>query len=226
MSGVVRIRPTVTLIAILKGGARKSTTAMLTAFGLARLGEDVLVIDADAGTQGVTDWASRVWAAHPDRGLPFHVSQWSPRSCGILVPWARKQIEICDPSPGHVLVDVGGEAPEVVEQAALIADRVIAPLAPEHAEIGRLGPTRDLLHRVRPGLPLAVLLTRVPAVGAGASRELREVLTVDGYTVLPMETSTNRERYAHVWGTEPGDLGAYGELAELLRDSVPAVAIT
>lgn len=62
------------VINILKGGTRKSTTAMLLAFALARTGrEDVLVVDADHGTQGVTDWASHVHAAGDE--LSFHVVQ-------------------------------------------------------------------------------------------------------------------------------------------------------
>ncbi|WP_106403782.1 nucleotide-binding protein [Actinocorallia populi] len=59
------------LISTLKGEVRKSTSAMMLGFALADRGEEVLIVDADHGTQGVTDWASRVYA---DEGeLPFHV---------------------------------------------------------------------------------------------------------------------------------------------------------
>jgi len=196
---------------MLKGGARKSTTVMFLAFALARRGDDVLVIDADHGTQGVTDWASRVYAA--DGELPFHVAQWSP-SLGLLVPWMRQQQR--ETGAGRVLVDVGGEAPEVLRQVVLAADLVIAPTGAEQGELARLPATASLITST--GVPIAVLLTRVPAPGTGSARDARQALDDDGYDVLDVEVPQNRETYAHVWGTTPDDLGAYDALTdELLR---------
>lgn len=196
---------------MLKGGARKSTTAMFLAFALSERGDDVLVIDADHGTQGVTDWATRVYA---DGGeLPFHVAQWSP-SLGLLVPWMRQQQR--ETGARRVLVDVGGEAPEVLRQVVLAADLVIAPAGAEQGELARLPATASLITPTK--VPFAVLLTRVPSPGAGSARDARQALDDDGYTVLDVEVPQNRDLYAHVWGTVPHDLGAYGPLTdELLR---------
>jgi CobQ/CobB/MinD/ParA nucleotide binding domain len=101
---------------MLKGGSRKSTTAMMLAFALTSRRHDVLVVDADHGTQGVTDWATRVYA---DGGeLPFHVAQWTPR-LGLLVPFIQQQAR--ETLAQRILVDVGSEAPEVLRQVVLTA---------------------------------------------------------------------------------------------------------
>ncbi|MEV7809041.1 ParA family protein [Microbispora sp. NPDC088329] len=205
-------RPPLWLISMLKGGVRKSTSTMMLAFALARRGEEVLVIDADHGTQGVTDWATRVYA---DGGeLPFHVSQWTPR-LGLLVPFIRQQQR--ETGAGRVLVDVGGEAPEVLRQVVLAADRVISPGGAEQGELSRLPATRSIVDPT--GVRMSVLLTRVPAAYQGSARDARRDLTADGYHVLETEIPQGREKYAHVWGTVPDDLGAYDALAdELLKD--------
>ena len=68
------------------------------------------------------------------------------------------------------------------------------------------------------GVPMSVLLTRVPVRGGGAARDARRDLTAGGYDVLATEIEQNRARYADVWGTVPADLGSYGDLAdELLK---------
>lgn len=199
------------LIATLKGGVRKTTTAMMLSFALAARGEEVLLIDADAGTQGVTDWASRVYAAGNE--LPFHVAQWAP-SAGLLVPFVQKQQR--ETGARRVIIDVGGEAPEVFRQALHIADRVISPVGPEQAELGRIPATAALVQAA--SVPMSVFLTRVPQPGVGVAREVREMLTAEGHDVLTSETRQNRERYAHIWGHVPTDLGEYSDLAaELLK---------
>lgn len=199
------------LIAMLKGGSRKTTTAAMLAFALAKRGEDVLVVDADHGTQGVTDWATRVYAN--GGSLPWHVVQWTPRM-GLLVPFIQQQQR--ETGARRILVDVGGEAPEVLRQVVLAATRVISPVGPEQGELGRLPATAAI---VKPeGVPMSVLLTRVPVRGGGAARDARRDLTAGGYDVLGTEIEQNRARYADVWGTVPADLGSYGDLAdELLK---------
>lgn len=200
------------LIATLKGGVRKSTTAMFTAFALAARGEEVLVVDADHGTQGVTDWATRVYAEGGE--LPFHVIQWAP-SQGLLVPFAQRAQR--ETGAGRVLVDVGGEAPEVLRQVVLVADLVISPTGPEQGELARVPATASIVGPS--GVSMVALLTRVPTPGAGIAKAARDYLTGEGHRVLATEIPQNRDTYAHVWGTVPADLGAYEDLAvELTKE--------
>lgn len=197
------------LIATLKGGVRKSTTAMFLAFVLAKRGRNVLVIDADSGTQGITDWTSRVYAG--GGGLPFDVVQWAP-SIGVLVPFVTKKA--AEIEPDIVIIDVGGEAPEVLKQAAILADAVVSPTGPEQAEVGRVGATQTLLNEE--GIRTHVLLTRVPEPGKGAARDVRRSLATAGYHVLESEVRQNRDMYSHVWGTEPDNYGVYENVADEL----------
>lgn len=198
------------LVATLKGGVRKTTTAMMLAFALGER-EEVLVIDADTGTQGVTDWASIFYANPPDGvTFPFDVAQYAG-SMGLLIPFVQQQQQRT--GARLVLIDVGGEAPETLRQAARIARLVISPVGPDQAELGRVQPTRDVVNAVAPEATKLVLLTRVPLAGAGIARSAREYLGGAGYEVLTTEVPHNRSMYEHVWGTIPADVGAYRDVA-------------
>jgi cellulose biosynthesis protein BcsQ len=201
------------LIATLKGGTRKTTTTMLLAFELAARGHTVLVIDADFGSQGVTDWASLVYAAGGE--LPFDVVQWT-MALGLLVPFIQKQA--LESGADYVLVDFGGEAAEVISKGVKIADRVISPVGPEQAEMDRLPATAALV--ASSAARHEVLLTRVPVAGKGAAKEARAFIEgQQGLRVLQTEVEHNRERYADIWGTVPASRGAYAPLAdELLKE--------
>ena len=183
----------------------------MLAFALTSRRHDVLVIDADHGTQGVTDWATRVYAGGGE--LPFHVAQWTPR-LGLLVPFIQQQAR--ETLAQRILVDVGGEAPEVLRQVVLMATMVISPAGPEQGELARLPATASV---VRPtGIPQAVLLTRVPAEGRGAAKDARADLAAAGYDVLVTEIPQNRKMYADIWGTDPYTLGAYEDLTDELLE--------
>lgn len=203
------------LIATLKGGVRKSTSAMMLAFAYSRRGFEVLVIDADSGTQGVADWSSKVYARGGE--LPFHVVQWTPR-LGILVPFVQEQQR--DTKATIIIIDVGGEAPEVLRQAAVIATLAVSPTGAEQGELGRIPATAAVLADTK--TPMHVLLTRVPSPGRGVAKDARNALTDDGYTVLETETPQDRETYAHIWGTVPEQLGVYDLLADELNLGAPA----
>jgi hypothetical protein len=199
----------VLLIATLKGGVRKSTSAMMLGFAYARRGHEVLVVDADSGTQGVSDWASRVYAAGGE--LPFHVVQWT-QSLGLLVPFVQAAQRRTEAT--IVLVDIGGEAPEVMRQAAVLADFAVSPIGAEQGELGRIPATAAVLAGTK--TPMRVLLTRVPSPGVGVAKKARKGLESAGFEVLKTETPQDRDKYAHVWGLVPTELGVYEQLAEEL----------
>lgn len=202
------------LVATLKGGVRKTTTAMMLAFAMGGQ-DDVLVIDADTGTQGVTDWSSIFYANRTgDVTFPFDVAQYSHRD-GLLIPFVQDQAGRT--GARCIIIDVGGEAPETLKEAARLATLVVSPVGPDQAELGRIEPTRRVVASVAPDVPHVVLLTRVPVPGAGISAAARRYLTESGYTVANAEVPHNRTRYEYVWGTMPEDVGAYGPVSAELR---------
>ncbi|HEY5019112.1 MAG TPA: hypothetical protein VII59_20280, partial [Streptosporangiaceae bacterium] len=145
--------------------------------------------------------------------LPFHVVQWAP-SQGLLVPFIQQAQR--KTGARRTLVDVGGEAPEVLKQVVMIAAQVISPTGAEQGELARIPATASIVRAA--GAPMAALLTRVPSPGVGSARDARRYLEAEGHAVLETEIPHNKALYAHVWGTVPADLGAYDALTdELLK---------
>lgn len=202
------------VVGMLKGGTRKTTTAFYLAWALARTGYETLVIDADAGTQGVSEWSGQLAVDHPDRDLPFSVRGWA-YGMEVLPLYIRNQAAAT--SAQRVVVDLGAEYPQVLRQAAQVADRVIVPVGVDNAELVRLSPTRQML--IDGGArQIHVLLTRVPAPGKGAALAVRKALTDQGYHVLNTEIPRDMGRYADTFGQSIEDLGAYADLLDELMD--------
>jgi chromosome partitioning protein len=200
-------------VVMLKGGARKTTTTALTAFALADGGAEVLVVDADTHTQGLTEWLSL--ASADGRALPVSFMQWSRSAGQPIAPFIRHAQRATGAQ--WVIVDLGAEDPHAIRQVCAIADMIISPCGPEQAELSRLPATRALVAPLHP----LVLLTRVDQPGRGAAADMRAVLEADGCAVLRTEVPRDRARYAHVYGSVPDDCGAYAAVAgELLaRDA-------
>lgn len=206
---------TVWLVGMLKGGTRKTTTVFYLAWELARLGHDVLVIDADAGTQGVTEWGSQIWANHSeDDAVPFDIRQWAPGMAPLVQFVAQAQR---DTGARFVLIDLGAEYPQILRQAAMVADQCIMPVGTDNAELMRLQPT---LREVIEGGAKAVhvLLTRVATAHKGAAAQVREHLDSQGFHVLHTEIPRHLGMYADTFGTRIADTGAYADLVDEMAD--------
>jgi cellulose biosynthesis protein BcsQ len=206
------------LVAMLKGGVRKTTTTMFLAFEMAQRGERVLIIDADRVTQGVTDWATRLIRSGED--LPGGIDIVKPLPTDLLAAAIKGQIRRFA-EMGHeitrVLVDVGGEQPDTVREAAILADLVILPVGSEQAELGRLDATLSLLDIAGsrgPRAHYAVLLNKVAKPGQGVARAARELVEGSGHPVFATEIPLNGGLYASPWGTVPATTGAYAALAD------------
>lgn len=107
--------PTV-VIASPKGGAGKSTTAVLLGTELAHAGANVVMLDCDPN-QSLTLWA--------DRGpLPDRISILSSVSESDIV----KTIKLHDTDGQIVIVDLEGVASRLVSRAISQADLVITPM--------------------------------------------------------------------------------------------------
>lgn len=209
------------LVSTLKGGPGKTTTAFMVALEYARRDRRVAVVDADTRSQTMTAWCRRAAAA--GEKVPFAVETWRGRDQdGELVVFAeqaeqRHQADV-------VLVDTGGEAPEVFMSGCLYAGRLVAPVGPMPAELDRMHATRDAAAvidaRSRDGLLMSALLTRVPQPGRGAAAEARQFLTdPDGLDLHVMATEITRrlDLYADVYGTVPASTGEYRQLVDELE---------
>lgn len=209
------------LTAMLKGGARKTTTTMFLAFALA-YDHNVLVVDADMGTQGVMDWSGSFYADNPNLSLPFDVVQYS-RGEGHLWPYVQRVAR--EHESTLVIIDSGSEDPLTVREAARRANLVISPVGPDQAELGRVEPTVTTIRAVAPDVAHVCLLTRVPVVGAGVALAAREQLRAWGYRVLSSEVPHHRALYESVWGSVPEELGAYAAVAGELETTLAGVAL-
>ncbi|MFI9507223.1 ParA family protein [Nocardia sp. NPDC052566] len=225
------VKPLRILIATLKGGPGKTTSAVLLAIAMAQQGLRVAVICADTRTRGATDWCQE--AERLGYQLPFELYIWkegtTPLSKFARDVEAQSQADV-------IIVDTGGEQPEAFTHGCLFADILICPVGPMKAELRRLVPTYMSAYAVNEsGSPIEinVLLTRVPAPGKGRAFTAREDLTknlVDdtgtpdpdtpyslGLNVLTTEIIRNIA-YDDVYGTVPEDPGDYTDLAKELLD--------
>lgn len=217
------------LIATLKGGPGKTTTAVLLATALRRLDHDVVVICADTRTRGATDWVQE--AQRLGYQVPFRLAIWHDND-GPLSEFAR-QVER-DTNADVVIIDTGGEQPEAFVHGCIYADRLICPVGPMEGELRRIVETYRHAKAIADSgatLDISVLLTRCPQPGKGKAKQARDDLTADltdedgklnpdkpyalGLHVLDTEI-TRAVAYDEFYGTIPDDVGEYTILAKEL----------
>lgn len=206
------------LVSTLKGGPGKTTTTWMTATALAARGWRVVVICADTGTQGLTDWYNMAKAAGED--VPFIVLTWRGVDLdGPLSTFAREAEAVNEPDA--VLIDTGGEHPDVFMSAALYANRLVSPVGPYKAELRRMFATKRAAAEIdassKDGLLMSVLLTRVPSAGKGRAFNARAFLAEEGegldLHVMDTEIPRDLDRYESAYGEVYTDVGAYADLA-------------
>lgn len=163
-----------------KGGAGKTTTALLLATQLAENGAQVTIIDADPER-----WISQ-WAALP--GCPDSVRVVNDVTEDSIV----ETLDAESARSQFVLVDLEGTASLMVANAIGMSDLVIVPIqgssmdARGGAKIVRLIATQTRISRRR--IPHAIVLTRTSA--AIRSRSLKNVLSdLEGTGIDMFETS-------------------------------------
>ncbi len=229
------------VVSTLKGGPGKTTSTMMTAFALVARGYTVLVIEADTKTQGVTDWCNLVTQAG---AMPpnLRVAIWRGQDFdGPLGKFARAAEGEHDPDV--VLVDTGGEHPDVFMSAGLYAQRLISPVGAQKGELRRVFATVEKAAEIdaESELRMSILLTRVESPGKGMARDARQYLdgTLAEYEEqqgVPEYTREGHDLYVHtaeirrdygtygdVWGTIPNDLGTYADFAAELAAEINAV---
>lgn len=138
-----------------KGGAGKSTSALLLATELAQKGAGVTVIDADP-----LGWISD-WATKPDKPESLTV-MGRPSEEDII-----DQIEAAQRQSQFVIVDLEGTANMLVAFAISQSDLVVIPTQPSHMDGKGAAQAIKLIKQqekaMRRNIPFAVLFTRVKA---------------------------------------------------------------
>ena len=198
------------VVANLKGGSTKTTTAAYISHALAEASLSVLAVDADGENESLLSWSEAGEWDIPVIGMP--VSDLHRKLPGVV-----------GDSYDAVVIDTPPmkERRGVVASAIRLATHVLVPMAPTGMEYARVPAIRELVGDAAALAPnpaeLAVVLTRtVP--NAASTGVYRQMLTDDGVRVLG-PTVGRLERYAQAFGLPISKAAAtaYGDIAaELL----------
>lgn len=199
-----RAGPIVVVVANLKGGTAKSTSAAFLAHALAAMGLRVRMIDADPqGStlrwQGLAEWSI------PVLGLPtstLHRQIW-----GVIDP-ASVDVVVVDTPPLE-------EQHGVVVSALRIATDVVIPMAPTMMELDRLGPVWRAIEDSqghRDDDPRSMVLLNRTVANASSTEAIRGLLVEQGRPVLATHVP-RREIYAQAFGAPIGVDAPYSSVA-------------
>lgn len=182
------------VVANLKGGSTKTTTAAFVLHALAEAGLPALGVDADGENESLLAWseAGGEWSI-PVIGMP--VADLHRKLPGVVGD--RYDGVVIDTPPMK-------ERRGVVASAIRIATHVLVPpMAPTGMEYARIPAIRELVEEagalaVTPPPQLAVVLTRTVS-NAASTDVYRQMLSDDGVRVL-RPTVGRLERYAQAFG--------------------------
>jgi chromosome partitioning protein len=176
-------------VANLKGGAGKTTTAVLLAELLAERDGSVLLVDCDPQGSAMT-WADQ--AAEDGPGL---------RSVALSLPTTdlQRRLTSLRGDHDHIILDTGPGTPGIVRAAMAAAGVVVVPTQPTLMDLDRLDATLSMAEEL--DRPAVVLLTRVRA-GTRASAASREALEANELPVAA-HAIPQREAIANAFGTRP-----------------------
>jgi chromosome partitioning protein len=186
-------------LANLKPGTGKTTSAVWLAHVFARVGNSVLLVDADPSGSALewSDLAAMDPRLAPREAFPFRIVALPSRELHRRLPEIARDDDV-------VIIDT----PQIEDHAAIArsalryADEIVIPCAPTPIEINRTTPVRDEIADVRElrvtPVRSAILLNRCVA-RAHSTADARQALEGLGYEVLA--TAVPRlEVYAQSFG--------------------------
>lgn len=200
-------------VGLQKGGVAKSTTAIFLGLAAHRAtGGRVLIVDADPRSQ-----TSYTWKGFAGEEWPDDV---------VVIPWPTldldRSVRAVAKDYDHVIIDTGGDNPEILARALRVTDTLVMPLAPNAAEYTRAAATVELAQGVaagwNPNLTFVVVFVRT---GGGMDADVRQMRMFFDENGVPYADSRIRQRkmYSRAFGTTVPDLGEYGPLYdELTRE--------
>ena len=182
----------------LKGGTGKTTSSILLAEALHRLGQKVVVFDADPQA------SASIWAADArEVAGPLHFDVVPANVQSIKAGVAdRDTVVIVDCPPGM---------PTIIEAAINAADVIIIPVSPSGIEVSRMWDTIDVAQAK--GKDFGVLLTSVML----NTKTLNEILDALNDEDIPVYKTRipQRQDIKRLWGTDcAGKLHGYKYLAQ------------
>lgn len=186
----------------LKGGTGKTTSSILLAEALHRIGRKVVVFDADPQASASIWAADAHEEAHP---LNFDVLPANVQSIKAGIS-DHDTIVVVDCPPGM---------PAVIEAAITAADVVLIPVSPSGIEVSRMWDTIEVAQAKNK--EFGVLLTSVIL----NTKTLQEVLDALNEEEIPVYTTRipQRQDIKRLWGTNcEGQLHGYQYLAEEILD--------
>jgi chromosome partitioning protein len=200
------------VVANLKGGSTKTTTAAFISHALLEAGLTVLGVDADGENESLLSWSEAGEWSIPVIGMP--VTDLHRKLPGVVGD--RYDAVVIDTPPMK-------ERRGVVSSAIRLATHVLVPMAPTGMEYARVPAIRELVDDAATLADqppqLAVVLTRTVS-NAASTDVYRQLLIDDGVRVLG-PTVGRLERYAQAFGLPITNAAttAYGDIAaELLTN--------
>lgn len=177
-----------------KGGAGKTTTALVLATTIADMGASVCIVDADPN-QPISDWKT---AGAPQTSVDV-VSGPQEDTITDLIEELPKTYQF-------VIIDLEGTASLLVSRAISCSDFVIIPVKVSSLDVRQAAKAIKAIHkeeqvlrRIKPTLriPYRILLTSTPAPGAPVSRSQKMLEEELNKTNMPRFKNTLAERQAY-----------------------------
>jgi chromosome partitioning protein len=187
------------VLANLKPGTGKTTSAVWLAHVFGQAGNSVLLVDADPSGSALewSDLAAMYPGLPPEAAFPFRIVALPSRELHRRVPEIAQDDDV-------VIID----APQLEDHAGIArsalrcADEILIPCAPSPIEINRTTPVREEINEIaafRDRPPRSAILLNRCVARANSTADARDALQDLGYDVL--RTAVPRlEVYAQSFG--------------------------